>query len=118
MMRMQPHSEFQGLPVPASSAPIAIELSEASVTFGRGARAVPALANTTLRIADGEFVALVGPSGWGKSPILRRPGGGEGGARPVPVVCAYQNPPWLPWMTIERNIMLPLKIVEPFRSQF
>jgi len=24
----------------------------------------------------------------------------------------------LPWMTIERNIMLPLKIVEPFRSQF
>ena len=24
----------------------------------------------------------------------------------------------LPWMTIERNIMLPLKIVEPYRSQF
>jgi hypothetical protein len=51
MMRMQPDSEFSGLPVPASAAPIAIELSEASVTFGRGARAVPALATTTLRIA-------------------------------------------------------------------
>src|ERR1044072_7835032 len=71
MMRMQPHSEFQGLPVPASAAPITIELSEASVPFGRGARAVPALATTTLRIADGEFVALVGPSGCGKSTILR-----------------------------------------------
>ena len=58
-------------PVPASAAPIAIELSEASVTFGRGDRAVPALAKTTLRIADGEFVALVGPSGCGKSTILR-----------------------------------------------
>jgi len=31
---------------------------------------------------------------------------------------AFQNPTMLPWMTIERNIMLPLKIVEPFRSQF
>ena len=68
---MQPHSEFPGMPVPASAAPIAIELSEASVTFGRGDRAVPALATTTLRIADGEFVALVGPSGCGKSTILR-----------------------------------------------
>src|SRR3979411_297799 len=71
MMRMQPHSEFSGSPVPASAPPIAIELSEVSVTFGRGARAVPALSTTTLRIADGEFVALVGPSGCGKSTILR-----------------------------------------------
>ena len=45
---MQPHSEFSGVPVPASAAPIAIELSEASVTFGRGDRAVPALSTTTL----------------------------------------------------------------------
>src|SRR6201746_1534157 len=71
MMRMQPHSEFSGSPVPGPVAPIAIELSDASVTFGRGERAVPALAKTTLRIADGEFVALVGPSGCGKSTILR-----------------------------------------------
>src|ERR1700709_2732996 len=71
MMRMQPHFEFSGSPVSAPVAPIAIELSDASVTFGRGERAVPALSKTTLRIADGEFVALVGPSGCGKSTILR-----------------------------------------------
>src|SRR3954454_8751181 len=71
MMRMQPIQEFQGEPVSAGAAPIAIELSDASVTFGRGERAVPALSKTTLRIADGEFVALVGPSGCGKSTILR-----------------------------------------------
>jgi len=131
MMRMQPHSEFKGAPVSASAAPIAIELSDASVTFGRGARAVPALSKTTLRIADGEFVGLVGPSGCGKSTILRlvsglvQPttgvvivGGREVAARSLRVGMAFQNPTMLPWMTIERNIMLPLKIVEPFRSQF
>ena len=84
-----------------------------------------------MRIADGEFVALVGPSGCGKSTILRlvsglvQPttgvvivGGREVAARALRVGMAFQNPTMLPWMTIERNIMLPLKIVEPFRSQF
>jgi len=131
MMRMQPVAEFAGMPIPNGAAPISIELSDTSVTFGRGARAVPALAKTTLRIADGEFVALVGPSGCGKSTILRlvsglvQPttgavivGGREVAARALRVGMAFQNPTMLPWMTIERNIMLPLKIVEPFRSQF
>jgi NitT/TauT family transport system ATP-binding protein len=131
MMRMQPDSEFRGAPVPPAAGPIAIELSDASVTFGRGDRAVPALSTTTLRIADGEFVALVGPSGCGKSTILRlvsglvQPtsgvvivGGREVAARALRVGMAFQNPTMLPWMTIERNIMLPLKIVEPFRSRF
>ena len=126
-MRMQPNDQFDGQPVAAT----AIELSDASVTFGRGDRAVPALSKTTLRIADGEFVALVGPSGCGKSTILRlvsglvQPtsgvvivGGREVAARALRVGMAFQNPTMLPWMTIERNIMLPLKIVEPFRSNF
>ena len=68
---MQPNAQFDGPPVPEGASATAIELSEASVTFGRGDRAVPALAETTLKIADGEFVALVGPSGCGKSTILR-----------------------------------------------
>src|SRR4249920_861758 len=131
MMRMQPHSEFKGAPASAVAAPIAIELSDASVTFGRGERAVPALATTSLRIHDGEFVALVGPSGCGKSTILRlvaglvQPstgvvilGGREVAAKALRIGMAFQNPTMLPWMTIEQNIMLPLKIVEPYRSQF
>ena len=111
--------------------PVAVELSETSVTFGRGDRAVPALAKTTLRIADGDFLALVGPSGCGKSTILRlvgglvRPstgvvvvGGREVAAKALRIGMAFQNPTLLPWMTIEQNVLLPLKIVEPYRSEF
>ncbi len=111
--------------------PTAIELSATTVTFGRGASATPALARTDIAIADGEFVALVGPSGCGKSTILRlvsglvKPtdgvvivGGREVSVRALRIGMAFQNPTMLPWLTIEQNIMLPLKIVEPFRSQY
>jgi NitT/TauT family transport system ATP-binding protein len=135
MMRMQPNPAFSGNPVSAhcggTGAAIAIELSDVSVTFGRGERAVPALSRTTLRIGDGEFIALVGPSGCGKSTILRlvaglvQPttgvvilGGREVAAKALRIGMAFQNPTMLPWLTIEQNIMLPLKIVEPYRSQF
>jgi NitT/TauT family transport system ATP-binding protein len=114
------------------SAPeLAIELSQVAVTFGRGDKAVPALSPTSLRIADGDFVALVGPSGCGKSTILKLVGGlvaptagvvvvggREVAAKALRIGMAFQNPTMLPWMTIEKNIMLPLKIVEPFRSQY
>lgn len=109
----------------------AIQLSATSVTFGQGASATPALSETNLAIADGEFLALVGPSGCGKSTILRlvsglvRPtsgvvivGGREVSVRALRIGMAFQNPTMLPWLTIEQNIMLPLKVVEPFRSQF
>jgi NitT/TauT family transport system ATP-binding protein len=45
-------------------------------------------------------------------------GGREVAARALRVGMAFQNPTMLPWITIEQNIMLPLKIVQPFRSQF
>ncbi len=114
-----------------TDAPRAIELSAAAVTFGRGDKAVPALAETTLRIAEGEFVALVGPSGCGKSTILKlvsglvQPstgavivGGREVGAKALRIGMAFQNPTMLPWLTIEQNIMLPLKIVQPYRARY
>ncbi len=79
---------------------------------------------------EGDFVALVGPSGCGKSTILRlvsglvRPTGGviivggrEVAAKALRVGMAFQNPTMLPWLTIEQNIMLPLKIVEPFPAR-
>lgn len=112
-------------------APAAVLLSQASVTFGRGANKVAALTATDLSLMDGDFVALVGPSGCGKSTILRLVGGlvapttgvvvvggREVAAKALRIGMAFQNPTMLPWLTIERNIMLPLKIVEPYRSQY
>jgi NitT/TauT family transport system ATP-binding protein len=108
-----------------------IEFQNASITYGRGAKAVQALAPTSLKIAEGEFVALVGPSGCGKSTILKMVGellkpstghvfvaGREIGATPIRIGMAYQNPTLLPWLTIRDNVMLPLKIVPPFRQDY
>jgi NitT/TauT family transport system ATP-binding protein len=108
-----------------------IELEKVTITYGRGDNAVNALAETTLNIAKGDFVALVGPSGCGKSTILKlvsnliRPstghvfvGGREVGAQKVGIGMAFQNPTMLPWLRIRDNVMLPLKIVEPYRSEY
>ena len=117
---------------PAAEPPRAvIALEEASITYGRGASAVQALAPTSLKIADGDFVALVGPSGCGKSTILKLVaslvqattghvfvGGREAGAEKVGIGMAFQNPTMLPWLSVRDNVMLPLKIVEPFRSEY
>jgi len=108
-----------------------VELEKVTVTYGRAERAIYALAETSLRVAPGDFVALVGPSGCGKSTILKLVtgligastglvyvSGREVGAEPMRVGMAFQNPTLLPWMTIRDNVMLPLKIVPPFRSEF
>ena len=45
-------------------------------------------------------------------------GGREVAAMALRVGMAFQNPTMLAWLTIGRNVMLPLKIVEPYRSQY
>lgn len=115
----------------ATPSPTFIEFQDASITYGRGDKAVQALAPTSLKIAEGEFVALVGPSGCGKSTILKMVGellkpstghvfvaGREIGATPIRIGMAYQNPTLLPWLNIRDNVMLPLKIVPPFRQGY
>lgn len=109
----------------------AVELQTASVVFGRGEDAVTALSPTSLKMDAGDFVALVGPSGCGKSTILRlvsnliQPsagvvlvGGREATAKQLRIGMAFQNPTMLPWLTIEQNVMMPLKIVQPFKATF
>ncbi|MFM0158046.1 ABC transporter ATP-binding protein [Paraburkholderia sediminicola] len=110
-----------------------IDLSDVSVRYG-GDGGTIALDRTRLQIEKGDFVALVGPSGCGKSTILKlvagliNPtvgaviiGGRELGAASTAkarIGLAFQNPTMLPWLTIRENVMIPLKIVEPFRAQY
>lgn len=109
----------------------AIKLEGAEVIYGRGKKATQALAPTHLKVEKGEFVALVGPSGCGKSTILKlasnllapssghvHVGGREVGAKRVGVGMAFQNPTMLPWLSVRDNVMLPLKIVPPFRARY
>ena len=108
-----------------------VELENVTLTYGRDERQVNALGLTNLRLKQGDFVALVGPSGCGKSTILKLVtglltastgyvyvAGREVGAEPVRVGMAFQNPTMLPWLTVRDNVMLPLRIVPPFRENY
>lgn len=88
-----------------------------------------ALEETDMKIAKGEFIAVVGPSGCGKSSLLKLVSGlmppTEGTvivdnheiAGPLKIVgMAFQNPTLLPWRTTLANVLLPLEIVQPHRS--
>ena len=90
-----------------------------------------AVEDISLQVTEGEFIAIVGPSGCGKSTFmklatgLRRPSKGTVVIDGQPVTgplkitgMAFQAPSLLPWRTTVQNVMLPLEIVEPYRSQF
>lgn len=115
--------------------PAFIDLSDVTVRYGAHDQGTLALDRTNLRISQGEFVALVGPSGCGKSTILKlvagllqpSSGGLLVGGRESPstqqsgktrIGLAFQNPTMLPWLSIRDNVMIPLKIVEPFRHEY
>jgi len=90
-----------------------------------------AVEDISLQVNRGEFIAIVGPSGCGKSTFmklttgLKMPSKGSihiGGAAvtgPLKISgMAFQAPSLLPWRTTVDNVLLPLEIVEPYRSQF
>jgi NitT/TauT family transport system ATP-binding protein len=90
-----------------------------------------AVEDISLQVGEGEFIAIVGPSGCGKSTFmklttgLKMPSKGSIHINNEPVTgplkisgMAFQAPSLLPWRSTVDNVLLPLEIVAPHRSQF
>jgi NitT/TauT family transport system ATP-binding protein len=90
-----------------------------------------AVEDISLTLRKGEFAAIVGPSGCGKSTFMKLATGlkmpsrgrilidGQPVTGPLKISgMAFQAPSLLPWRTTLDNVLLPLEIVEPYRSNF
>jgi NitT/TauT family transport system ATP-binding protein len=91
---------------------------------------VVALGDVSFRVEASQFVSVVGPSGCGKSTLMKLATGlqfpfkgtvriaGEIIRQPVKIAgMAFQAPTLLPWRTTLDNLLLPLEIVQPHRSE-
>jgi NitT/TauT family transport system ATP-binding protein len=108
-----------------------VDIGDVTLTYRGESGGVLALKGTSLRVRRGEFAAVVGPSGCGKSSLMKLVTGlippdegsivisGSKVTGPVKIAgMAFQNPNLLPWRRVVDNVLLPLEIVQPYRSNF
>ena len=109
--------------------PAFVTLDKVSHAYA-GAGSALAVEDLSIAVEQGEFAAVVGPSGCGKSTLMKLATGlqfpragtitvaGEQVKAPVKIAgMAFQAPTLLPWRTTLDNLLLPLEIVQPYRSE-
>ncbi|MCH2277132.1 ABC transporter ATP-binding protein [Thalassospira sp.] len=115
-----------------ASADAVVDIQKLSLTFQTADGPVYALSDVDLTIERGDFVSFIGPSGCGKTTLLRviadleKATGGDisiNGVSPQEAResraygYVFQAPALLPWRSIERNVTLPLEIMEIPREE-
>ena len=101
-----------------------LEVKRLAKTYGTGRGATVAIADVSLGVADREFVCIVGPSGGGKTTLLKciagllRPTGGEVFLRgkrvtepPEELALVFQeySRSLMPWASVRNNVLLSLR---------
>jgi len=107
-----------------------LELNNIYKTYGEGEQATKVLSNINLSIEEGEFVAIVGFTGSGKTTLvnlingLLKPTSGEVLFKGEPVVdtshdrgVIFQNYSLLPWLTVGQNVYMAVKEAFPKESK-
>jgi nitrate/nitrite transport system ATP-binding protein len=107
-----------------------LELHNICKTYGQGDNESQVLSNINLTIEEGEFVAIVGFTGSGKTTLvnlingLLAPTSGEVIFKGNPVSgtshergVIFQNYSLLPWLTVEQNVLMAVKEAFPKREK-
>lgn len=107
-----------------------LELNNIYKTYGKDDNATEVLSNINLSIEEGEFVAIVGFTGSGKTTLvnlingLLEPTSGEVLFKGEPVVgtshergVIFQNYSLLPWLTVGQNVYMAVKEAFPKKSK-
>ncbi|MBB3697875.1 nitrate ABC transporter ATP-binding protein [Flammeovirga yaeyamensis] len=107
-----------------------LELRNVSKSFGTGKDRVEVLSNINLKVEEGEFLAIVGFTGSGKTTLinlingLEFPDEGEVLLQGKPITgpgpdrgVVFQNYSLLPWLTVRQNVKLAVDEVFPDKSK-
>jgi len=107
-----------------------LELNGVSKTYGSGKQKNEVLADVSLKVEDGEFIAIVGFSGAGKTTLISllagliSPDSGQVLFRGGPVTgpgpergVVFQSYSLMPWLTVEANVALAVDSVFAGRSR-
>jgi NitT/TauT family transport system ATP-binding protein len=101
-----------------------LEVTRLAKTYGTGERATAAIADVSLTVAEREFVCIVGPSGGGKTTLLKciagllQPTSGEvvlhgkrvtGPPEELALVFQEYSRSLMPWASVRNNVLLPLR---------